>query len=163
MRHVATFAGPFIRAIDHPAIAILHIVDHRRLIKPSVIGQSGIGIDHPQHGGVTRAKRKGGIGLVGAFISNVHRFKGVDDVLHPGVHRDVDGHQVLREGDAVAQRLRAGRFAVVVLRPPHAEARALVDPDGEIVWYSPSGAADLPKSALEAMLLCLEPAGQPVP
>jgi len=54
----------------------------------------------------------------------------------------------------------AGRIAANIDVP---EARALVDPDGEIVWYSPSGAADLPKSALEAMLLCLEPAGQPAP
>jgi hypothetical protein len=112
---------------DRRARAVLDTVDQGRPDALAAIDQHRIAGGHPHHGRLASAQRH-----------REHRLQVVIDAEAAGIfgnqrHADILGepyrHQVLRELDAVAQCARAGRLAVEILRPPHAEPRPLVDLD----------------------------------
>ncbi len=82
-RHVAIVAVALIGTPDHLALPVLDVVDQRRRVQAAIVDQRGIGVDHPQYGGVARAQRIGRIGLVLALIDNPHPLERIDHVLHP--------------------------------------------------------------------------------
>ena len=124
LHHLAAIVG----AEDDLAVAVLDIVDQRRGHRPAIVGEDRIGVGQLEHRGVAGAQRDRQIAVI---IADAELGGVGDDLVHAGLRRGADGHQVARLLDAPAHRLGARIFAVEVAeafvaqpRPlPHAEWR----------------------------------------
>src|SRR5690606_4970869 len=121
--HVAAGAGARIGAPDDLAAAVLHVIDHGRIVLDAVVRQRRVGVDHLQDSGLARAERERRIVLVFADADPLERAR---DVLHARVHCDMHGHEVARLLEPPAHRVLAAPAAAEVAEAFLAEVRALV-------------------------------------
>ena len=126
-RHVAAGAFALVRAVDHFSAAILHVVDDRAFVLAPPVRKRGIGVDHLRHGRFPRSKSEGIIGLI---VPNTDARDRLDDVLHPRVVGDMDGHQVTALLQPPAQRMFTAAATAEVAEALLSKLRALPYAEG---------------------------------
>ncbi len=106
--HAASSAITGIGAQQHFATAILHIINHRRRIQPSVIGKRAVSADHLHQRRFACAQRGGGIGRE---LANPELFDLLDNIRHSRSHADLHGHDILRLFKPVSHRVLSAAAA----------------------------------------------------
>ena len=130
---IAHHGASVVGSVDDLAVAILDIVDERRLHRPALVRKNGIGIHKAQNGRLARSE---GDRQIIRKISDTQLPCRIVDLLHSDLVRGSDRHEIARLFDAPPHGLGAGVSLVEIdeafIRQPWALRRAegRIDDDG---------------------------------